>query len=162
MPTRDAGPDAGPDPGPFGPPAIVCGTKAGGVSAGQGPGFVWIRIKQEPAGTDLVDCIRQAHATGLLPVAANTLVDLTDFHGVVDWSAIHAVRDMARWGEGSNAKPRVAYVSKDRMFAALIRLVTGLFPSARHRLFASHADALAWLQASSPDGSPHNSSMSTG
>jgi hypothetical protein len=153
MSTCDLGPEAGPSAGPFGPPAIVCGTKAGGVSAGQGPGFVWIRVEEEPSGADLMACIRQAHDTGLLPTATNTLVDLTDFHGVVDWSAIHAVRDMAPWGDASMAKPRVAYVSKDRMFAALIRLVTGLFPRARHRLFGNIADALAWLGAPPPTGS---------
>lgn len=163
MSTRDTGPEAGPSAGPFGPPAIICGTKAGGVSAGQGPGFVWIRVEEELAGADLVACIRQARESGLLPTATNTLVDLTRFHGVVDWSAVHAVRDMAPWGDGTKTKPRVAYVSKDRMFAALIRLVTGLFPRARHRLFGNVADALAWLEAGPKDGGGRNNPpMSTG
>lgn len=149
MPTYDSAPEAGPDH-PFGPVAIDCGTKAGGVSAGQGPGFIWIRVYAEPTGADLVGCIGQGRATGLLTRGEPVLVDLTAFRGVVDWSAIHAVRDMDAWGEGSGAaepagKIRIAYVTKDRMFAALIRLVAGLFPKQRHRLFATCHDALAWL-----------------
>jgi hypothetical protein len=149
MPMHDTGPEAGPD-GPFGPPAIVCGTSAGRVSAGQGPGFVWIRVDAEPTGADLVGCIGQGREMGLLTRSEPVIVDLTGFRGVVDWSAIHAVRDMGAWGEGSGAaastaKTRIAYVTKDRMFAALIRLVAGLFPQQRHRLFATCDEALAWL-----------------
>ena len=155
MPMRDIGPEAGPA-GPFGPPAIVCGTKAGGVSAGQGPGFVWIRVYEEPTGDDLVGCIRQGRETGLLTRGERVLVDLTAFRGVVDWGAIHAVRAMDRWGEGSGEKTRVAYVTKDRMFAPLIRLVTGLFPKTRHRLFGTYDAGLAWLRAGRPERPPRS------
>lgn len=154
MPTRDAGPHEDLSAGPFGPAAIVCGDKAGSVSAGQGPGFVWIRVVEEPKGEDFVGCIRLARETGLLTNSgANTLVDLTGFHGVVNWDAIHAVRDIAPWGQGAPAPRRIAYVSTDRMFAALVRLVAGLFPDVRHRLFKTREDALAWLEAAPQAGS---------
>lgn len=132
------------------PPAIFCGTKLSSVSAGLADGILWIRIWNEPQGEDIVGCIRQALDTGLLTTGADTIVDLTNFRGIVDWGAIHAVRDMAPWGLGRARQARIAYVSTDRMVGALIKLAAGLFPSGRHRLFVEHAAALAWLRDTGP------------
>jgi hypothetical protein len=129
------------------PPVIFCGTKVSSVSAGLTDGILWIRVENEPTGADVAGCIRQALDKGLLATGADTIVDLTRFRGVVDWGAVHAIRDMAPWGSGQARQARVAYVSTDRMVATLIKLVTSLFPSARHRLFTDYADALAWLRA---------------
>ncbi len=132
----------------FGPPAIVCGSGGGRVSAGLADGVLWIVVENEPTGHDIVSCLRQARETRLIATSSDTLVDLTRFKGVVDWDALHLINQMAPWGLGWTRPPRIAYVSRDRLFGAVIRAVGGIFTSARHRLFRDGADALAWLRQS--------------
>ena len=74
-----------------------------------------------------------------------TLVDLTNFRGPIDWSAIYAIQRMAPWGSGARGRSRVAYVSRDRMFGIVLKLIAGLFRRTRHRLFADEPDARGWL-----------------
>ncbi len=125
---------------------IYCGSRLGGVSLRVERGVLRIRVVNEPRGDDLVDVIRRAFEGGLLAVSTPTLVDLTEYYGTLDWEAIHKIRAMAPWGTGKPGAARVAYVSRDRLFAALIKLLRGLFPDTRHRLFATEPEALAWLQ----------------
>jgi hypothetical protein len=134
------------------PPTIFCGNKFGSISAAISQEILWIQVEAEPTGADLVGCMQQAHASGMFALSAGTLVDLTAFRGVIDWRAIYAVRDMAAAGIGREPQSRVAYVSQDRMFGTLMRLLSGLFPNARHRLFSNAAAAVAWLRGPSDPG----------
>ena len=146
MPQNSGSEQQGPGAKAAGPPAIVCGSSFGSVSATVTGGILWVAVENEPSGDDIVSCLRQARDTRLFGTCADTLVDLTRFTGVVDWEALHQVREMAPWGLGWSRPPRVAYVSRDRLFGAVIRAVGGVFTSARHRLFRDQAAALAWLR----------------
>ena len=58
-------------------------------------------MEGDPPGTALVRSLREAVDAGLVHKNMQTLVDLTNFTGSVDWGALQAIRKMAPWGEGS-------------------------------------------------------------
>ncbi|HXJ03297.1 MAG TPA: hypothetical protein VNH44_18910 [Micropepsaceae bacterium] len=99
----------------------------------------------EPSGLSLVDCIREGMVKGVLHDSMRTLVDMTRFTGAVDWAALHTIRDMAKWG--SEGDSRVAYVVRNNVFDALIKIVQILFADTRHRTFDNFPDAIAWLES---------------
>ena len=146
MPQKRGSKQQGPGAKPAGPPTIVCSSSFGSVSASLNGGLLWVVAENEPSGDDIVSCLRQARDTRLFGTCADTLVDLTRFTGVVDWQALHLIREMAPWGLGWSRPPRIAYVSRDLMFGAVIRAVGGVFTSAHHRMFRDQAAALAWLR----------------
>ncbi|HEX3485858.1 MAG TPA: STAS/SEC14 domain-containing protein [Micropepsaceae bacterium] len=121
-----------------------------------GPASAQIRLKAsfdrlyviadgEPSGQSLVECFRKGVEKGAVHASMRTLVDLTRFTGAVDWRALHTIRDM---GLGSaEGQSRVAYVVRNNVFDAIIKVVQILFVNARHRTFENPADAIAWLEA---------------
>ena len=76
------------------------------------------------------------------------LADVTRFTGSVDWEAIHAVADMADWGDTEGS--RVAYLVRNDQFAPLIKVLQVLFAKTRHQSFTDLAEAIAWLEARDP------------
>ena len=108
-------------------------------------GILWVTLEGEPRGDDLRGCFERALATGAITTSMRTLVDLLRFTGAVDWPAIHAIKDMAVWG--TDGQSRVAYLTRDMMFAVLLRALVDFFPKTRHRFFHDRDQALAWLRA---------------
>ena len=122
----------------------------------RGPASAQIRLKAsgerlyfivegEPSGQSLVDCIREGIHKGVVHASMRTLVDMTRFTGAVEWSALHTIRDMAAWGTDGDS--RVAYVVRNSVFDAVIKIVQVLFPNTRHRTFDNFPDAVAWLES---------------
>lgn len=100
----------------------------------------------EPEGECLTGCFREGLDRGVLRPNMRALVDLTRFTGAVDWSAIYTVRVMAPWGNDKDAS-RIAYVVRNNMFGALIKIAGVLFSNSRHRTFDDFDAAVAWLES---------------
>ena len=114
--------------------------------------LLWITAEGEPTGQDLVTCFHRAQDAGWLEPNMRTLVDMARFTGVVEWSAIHAIKQMAPWGTGPGAAPRTAYLARDNLTGMIVKILSFLFPRTRHRVFFNETEALAWLRA--PDAPP--------
>lgn len=135
---------------------VSIGGNKGSVSLSIAQGLLWIVVDGEPTGDQLLSCFEAAREAGWLRPNMRALVDLARFTGLVDWSAIGAIRDMMPWGTGTEEASRVAYVVRNDVFGMLIRVMGALFPRSRHGLFFEQSKALAWLgqDTASPDVAP--------
>ncbi len=124
---------------------IWAGTRRDYVALSVAQGVLWVVLEQEPTGADLRGCFQRALAAGTITTSMLVLVDMARFTGAIDWSAIHAIKDMATWG--ADGKARVAYVTRNNGFYVLLRVVADLFPRTRHRFFLDPHQAIAWLRA---------------
>ena len=113
-------------------------------------GLLLIEISGAPDTAKILSGMREGYQAGWILTNMPTLVDVSGFHGRIDWPAIKALSEMAAWGGTSDAPARVAYISPDAFFAFVIKAVSILFPRALHRLFVDRGAALAWLQFSQP------------
>jgi hypothetical protein len=108
--------------------------------------FMRIDISGESLDSGIVDCFREALAQGAMHTNMLVLVDLSDFSGGIDWTAIHAIVGLAPWGTGLGRAPKVAYVNKSVWFSAMIKLTSVLFPKTQHRQFSGVRNAMQWLE----------------
>jgi len=106
------------------------------------PKRLYILADGEPRGEHLLDCFREAMATGLLARVA-VLVDLRRFTGSVDWDAVRKLREMAPPFDNNEAY--VAYVVRDDLFGKLIKIAAAMFPNLGHKVFYDPAEAAIWL-----------------
>jgi hypothetical protein len=113
-------------------------------------GLLMIEIAGAPDTVKVLDGMRAGYEGGWIHADMPTLVDVSGFHGKIDWSAIKRVSELAPWGGTAKKPSRVAYISPDRFFAFVIKAVSILFPRALHRLFLDRRAALLWLQAPQP------------
>jgi hypothetical protein len=109
--------------------------------------FLRIDISGEALDSGIVGLFRDALAEGTMRPNMMTLVDLSNFKGGIDWSAIHAIAGLAPWGSGPGPMPRVAFVTRSVWFAAMLKIASILFPKSEHREFSSAANAIRWLQS---------------
>jgi hypothetical protein len=109
--------------------------------------FLRVDVSGEALDHSIVDCFREAIAAGAMRPNMVTLVDLSNFNGGVDWAAIHAIAELLPWGSEIGRASKVAYVTKSAWFAALLKLVSVLFPKSQHRQFSGVHHAIQWLQA---------------
>lgn len=103
-------------------------------------------VAGEVTGEALTECFQSGVDQKVLRPHMCTLVDLTGFVGMVDWSAISRVSRMLPWGEGGEGRSRIAYLVRDDNFAPLIKIVTALFETSSHRAFVAREAAVAWLE----------------
>ena len=108
--------------------------------------FMRVDVTGEALDSSIVDCFREALAQGAIRPNMLVLVDLSDFTGGVDWTAIHAIVDLAPWGSEAGRASKVAYVNKSVWFSAMIKLTSVLFPKTQHRQFSGVHHAMQWLQ----------------
>lgn len=105
-----------------------------------------IAVSGEPSGKLLLERFQEGLARKLLQPGMRTLVDMTQFIGVVDWQAMAQLREMAPWNEDKNHPPKTAYLLREGGAALLVKAVGALFPGSEHRIFTQQADAIAWLE----------------
>jgi hypothetical protein len=74
-----------------------------------------------------------------------SLVDLRCYTGRINWADMRDIATMASWGSGSGRPSRVAYLTRDNWFGAILKLMRLVFPNASHRAFHDRDDALKWL-----------------
>jgi hypothetical protein len=110
-------------------------------------GILMIDVVGAPESAKIHQAMQEGHKAGWIRTEMPTLVDVSDFHGRIDWSAIKALSQMADWGSKTGTPSRVAYLSADPFFALVVKAVSILFPRSTHRLFADRRAALRWLQA---------------
>jgi hypothetical protein len=106
-----------------------------------------VDVAGETLDNGIVDCFHEAIAAGVVRPNMMCLVDLSDFTGGVDWTAIHAIAGLLPWGSEGGRASRVAYVTKSAWFSAMLKLASVLFPKSQHRQFSGVQKALQWLQA---------------
>jgi hypothetical protein len=137
--------DSGP---PAAGPARVFARSNGGnrVTLAVEGDFLRVEVAGEALDDSIVDCFREAIAEGAVRPNMVTLVDLSDFSGGIEWPAIHKIAGLIPWGSESGRASRVAYVTKSAWFAALLKLVSVLFPKSQHRQFSSVNHAIQWLR----------------
>ena len=109
--------------------------------------FLRVDVSGDGLDDSIVDCFREAIAAGAVRPNMVTLVDLSNFNGGVEWPAIHAIADLIPWGGEIGRASRVAYVTKSAWFAALLKVVSVLFPKSQHRQFSGVHNALQWLHS---------------
>jgi hypothetical protein len=108
--------------------------------------FLRVDVAGEALDDSIVDCFQEAIAEGAMRPNMVTLVDLSDFSGGVEWPAIHKIAALIPWGSEIGRASRVAYVTKSAWFAALLKLVSVLFPKSQHRQFSGVNHAVQWLR----------------
>ena len=109
--------------------------------------FLRVDVAGDGLDDSIVGCFREAIAAGAVRPNMVTLVDLSNFNGGVEWSAIHAIADLIPWGSEIGRASRVAYVTKSAWFTALLKLVSVLFPKSQHRQFSGVHNAMQWLNS---------------
>jgi hypothetical protein len=152
---------------------ISYGNAAGRVTLRVEHGVLWLKLEQDPHGSDVVECLERALAQGWLTTGMPILVDMLDFNGNIDWGAVRAIREImpcagAIRAEGARAQGlpasgagaegqaratvdratqagRVGYVTRDPMFAPVLRIIRDLFTRSRHRQFRDPEPALLWV-----------------
>ena len=126
---------------------IVRGPESGYISLKIRDDRLYVVVRGEPKGEYLVECFRDGVDSGALRPCMRTLVDLTGFIGTVDWKALLAVRSLAPWGKKDSGVSLIAYVVRNDMFGALIKIIRTLFLGSTHRMFDNFAAAIAWLES---------------
>src|SRR5215813_4181914 len=108
---------------------IERGTPRGSVTLQVKNGIFWVRLVQDPRGSDLIEAFRQARRRRLLAGPMPTIVDMLDYNGSIDWRAVGAIRDMTPWERqrrhGDDTRQvlaRCAYVSRDTLLAPVIKI----------------------------------------
>jgi hypothetical protein len=147
FPDRGNGPPPAPSAVSAAPRTFRRGDNRHGITLAASADLMRVTIFGEPSGAELVECFRDAYASGALTRGMATLVDLTRFDGRIDWSAIAAIGKLAPWGRDPARPPRVAYLAESAWFAALLKLVAVIYPHSTHRQFADEASAMEWLGA---------------
>ncbi len=109
-------------------------------------GLLIIEIAGAPDTVNVLYGMRAGYEAGWIRSDMPTLVDVSGFHGKIDWPAIKRVSELTDWGGTRKRPSRVAYISPDQFFAFVIKAVSILFPRSLHRLFSDRGDALVWLQ----------------
>lgn len=109
-------------------------------------GLLIIEIAGAPETVKILNGLRVGYDEGWIRTDMPTLVDVSGFHGKIDWPAIKRVSELAAWGGSAQKPSRVAYISADQFFAFVIKAVSILFPRTLHRLFSDRRAALRWLQ----------------
>jgi hypothetical protein len=128
-------------------PQLRLGDRADFIDIRLENGLLVIEIAGAPDTAKILTGMRAGYEAGWILADMPTLVDVSAFHGKIDWPAIKALSEIAEWGSAAGAATRVAYISPDRFFAFVIKAVSILFPRAIHRLFPDREAALAWLRA---------------
>lgn len=108
-------------------------------------GRMLIVLEGEPPADTITAGLRAGLEAGWLTVSMKTLVDLTKYVGVVDWTSLKKLSELAEWGKVGPENSAVAYVVRNNEFGMVIKVISALFGRTRHRAFASRADAVAWL-----------------
>ena len=135
---------------------IFYGNASGRITLRIERDVLWLTLEEDPRGADIVQSFRDAISDGLLKAGLPTVIDMPGFNGNIDWQAIRLVREMVAEalpppaGETSRlpAPPalcRVAYVTRDMLFAPVLRILRDLFPQCRHRQFRDPETALLWV-----------------
>jgi hypothetical protein len=106
-----------------------------------------ITFAGEPPGHLLLELFQDALARELLSPGMQTLVDMTQFIGVVDWQALTKLRGLASWETDTAPPPRTAYLLRENGAALLVKAAAALFPASEHQIFAERAAAIAWLES---------------
>ncbi len=107
-----------------------------------------IVLTGEACASVVLDCLAGGLEEGWLRLSMRTLVDMSDFVGVVDWPALHKLRTLAKWTADGPGRSRVAYVVRSDAFHPIIRVITALFDHTQHRIFTDRQAAVAWLAES--------------
>ena len=113
-----------------------------------------IAVIGEPSDCLLLEHFRQGLAMKILHPNMRSLVDLTRFFGVVNWSTLSQLRSLAPWGEDSLHPSRTAYLLRDAGAAMMVKAASGLFPNSQHRAFTERLAAVQWLEAQTSATSP--------
>lgn len=113
-------------------------------------GLLIIEIAGSPDTAKVLDGLRAGYESGWIHTSMPTLVDVTSFHGKIDWSAMRRVSELATWGGTAQNPSRVASISPDHFFVFVIKAVSILFPHSLHRLFSDRRAAMLWLLAPRP------------
>lgn len=104
-----------------------------------------ITITGEPSSDALLEYFQNGLARNLLPPNMVTMVDMRQFIGIVNWTILSKVRDMAPWGEDTDYPSRTAFLVRESNAEMLVKAVTAIFPRSEHKTFREKADAIAWL-----------------
>lgn len=126
---------------------VRLGDRADYVDIRVDDGLLLIEVVGAPETGKIYQAMQQGFTAGWIHTEMPTLVDVSDFHGRIDWSAIKGLSQMADWGSKSDTPSRVAYISPDPFFALVVKAVSILFTRSTHRLFADRQAALRWLRA---------------
>jgi hypothetical protein len=129
---------------------IVRGDGHGRVALKAGDGKLLVVLTGEPTGEDLLGCFRAALEQNVLLTEMPTLVDSTQYFGLMDWKSVFSIRHLAPWGEGGTDNARTAYLFRDTDSDATMKIVTAMFTKSLHRAFTDRDAAIQWLETRGP------------
>lgn len=137
---------------------ISRGNARGSIALEVKAGVLWVTVVLDPRGDDMVAAFREARRSNLLAGPMPTIVDMLEFNGSIDWTAIGAIREMSTWqrhrqpGEDGAqiVLSRCAYVSRDPLLAPVIKILCDLFGRTRHRQFRDPEQAMLWVLQHEP------------
>lgn len=108
-----------------------------------GSSCIYLVCAGEPESRDIVNLLREALVNGSLDHYRKCFIDISAYHGTVDWQEVSAIRELIGWPE--DAVFNSAYVVGDGMMAALAKSLAAPFPNANFAICPDRAAALAWL-----------------
>lgn len=121
-----------------------------------GPPTMQIRVRRdgplicfdllgEVLSDDVVGAMRMAEGRGWLGPDSRMLFDLTLYAGSIEWKILRQLLDMPCWGAAAGRRMHAAYVVRDGLWSAVIRVFSTHFEGTRHAAFTSAAQARHWL-----------------
>ena len=96
----------------------------------------------EPSGTDLLTVLNKAISSGSIVNHRKSIIDLSQFHGAMDWQAVRIARTMMGWKDEGH---RVAYVVPDEAMARWTKPLAPSFEKTIIATFGCLEESQAWL-----------------
>lgn len=108
-----------------------------------GPSCIYLVCVGEIETRAVVDLLRDALDVEPLDHYRKCFIDISTYHGSVDWQEVTAIRALVGWPE--DAVFATAYVVADGIMAALAKSLVAAFTNAKVEIFKDRPSAIEWL-----------------
>lgn len=125
--------------------AILVGPPTMQVHVRRDGGIIQFALTGEVLSDDVVGAMLVAQERGWLAPDSRMLFDLTLYAGSIEWRVLRQILEMPCWGEEKGRRMRAAYIVRDGLWEAVIRVLSTQFEGTRHATFTSAEEARRWL-----------------
>ncbi len=130
--------------------AIVIGPPTMQVQVRRDHDIIRFALTGEVLSDDVVGAMLAAQARGWLAPDSRMLFDLTLYAGSIEWRILRQILDLPCWGAAATRRMRAAYIVRDGLWDAVVRVLSTQFEGTRHAAFTSAVDARCWLSSTAP------------
>lgn len=108
------------------------------------PSCIYMVCSGEPESRSIINLLHEALRAGPLDHYRKCFIDISAYHGTVDWQEVSAVRELIGWPE--DAVFHTVYVVADGIMASLAKSLAAPYPNAQYAICTDRASAVAWLK----------------